>query len=231
MKVFHVRWALGKSGLQVAVDATKIQYKTFIYPSKDRRKKLDGLVYLPKPLKFVLRKTTNLVADFEIREDAIKRTPIADSKTYLRMKDVFDHRANLGASQTYETIVHEIEAKGFFQHKSSTVKEKGSIEEFMRVCFLDIMLSMDSSGYVADHQSGFGTGGIGFAIIDKDGSILKTRSADHRLAAAQIVNMQGPFPLRVAGCHKQWMDSHRIGSVRDLRALRNQIRNVEHENS
>lgn len=233
MREFSIRRALGEKGLEIEVNVTKIQYECREFTAKNRRNRVSRAGFVPKMVKPVLYKMINAVARFDLKESEVRRHALVQTPTYLTMKDVFDHRENLRASRTYETIARTLEHEGVFLHKQYAVKDKQSIEDCIRACYLDILLSMEKSGYRADKKSSFASAGMGTAFIDKDGSILKALKASHRLAAAQIVGMQTAFPLRVIGAHEDWLAAHQIGSgsVNDMKTLALQIRRVAHENS
>jgi hypothetical protein len=229
MREFYVRRAIGEECLRISVNATRVRYGIQEYSAQRKRLRLLQLSYLPKPLVTVLFKIINETSSFKLKEIEVKRAPIIDSPIYLKMKDVFENRKNLKTSQTYENIATIIERNGVYTHKMYTIRAKDEIESCIRDCFLNIILSMDQFGYLEDRVSEFATGGLGSAFIDRDGSILKSVGASHRLAAAQVVGMESPFPFRVIGAHAYWLQSQGI-RVRDMRTFARQIRLAELDN-
>ena len=227
MREFYVRRAVGEDRLRIAVDPAKVRCQTREFDTQRRRLALLRQRYLPKPVKDNLNRVIHETASFRIREDELTRVPVTESDVFRRMKDVYDHRKNLKASVTYDSMAREIHENGIFRHKDYAVRSVDEIESCIRACYLDILLSMARFGYLEDKVSDFATGGMGTAFIDRDGTVLKALGASHRFAAAHVVGLKGPFPLRIIGAHASWLQSEGIGGVNAMKTLSRKIRHVE----
>jgi hypothetical protein len=222
-----VRRALGEAGLTVKINPALIRQETRVTPLQ--RKKLRVVetsaipVWIQRPLKRVLFET----ADFAHDDDGIQRADVASSPIFRRMEDVWRHRDAIESSDAYASIDAAISATGSFTHKRYSISSRAAIPDCIRACYLDILLSMEGEGYVAGKRSSFATAGVGNAIIDRDGSLLRCFGASHRMAAAIVVGVTGGFPLRIVGAHRAWLQSQRIESPRDLARLGPAIRAVE----
>ncbi len=222
MRQFYVRRSIREEDLCISVDAGKIRYETKTLAVQKKRLRLLNFSYCPEPLLGFINKVIYETSRFTIDESEIERVAIDQTPIYLKMKDVFENRENLTSSQTYDDIARNIADNGFFKHKKFVIRTIDEIEDFIRQCYLDIMVSMDEFGYLDDKKSEFATSGLGSAFVDRDGKILKAMGASHRFAAAQIVGLNDPFPFRVLGVHSDWLQSLGIGAF-DMASLARQI--------
>jgi hypothetical protein len=230
MQEFYIRRSIGEESLRISVDATKIRYEIRDFSTQNKRLRLRKLPYLPKQVRKILDRIVYETSNFKLSEAVVKRVPVNETPVFLKMKDVFENRKNLKASQTYEKIANRIEVHGFYKHKSYIVQSSNEIEDCIKACFLDILLSMDQFGYLENKKSDFATGGIGSAFIDRDGTILKSIGATHRFAAAKVVGLESLFPLRIIGTHADWLQSHGIRGARDMKTFARQLRLAELDN-
>lgn len=70
-------------------------------------------------------------------------------------------------------------------------------------------------------------GGLGKALIWKDGTLWHENGATHRLAAARIVGVQSGFPLRIVGAHRDWLRSQVDYGVFDLKKLADPFKTIK----
>ena len=115
-------------------------------------------------------------------------------------------------------------ATGQFHHKGYTIDQRDQIIGLIEACYLDILHSMETEGYRSDRRSAFATGGIGGLIIWNDGELVSGPAATHRKAAARILGMTSPFPMRVVGLHRGWLTSVGLTVAQDLRRLPHALR-------
>lgn len=230
MREFYIRRVIGEDCLRIGVNARAIRYETRSFDAQEKRRRLRRLPYFPKRALPVMSILIFETSKFRFKEGEVSRSLLEETPIYLKMKDVFDNQDNLKASRTYEDIARALDKNGSYKHKNYLVETKDDIENCIRTCLLDIMLSMEKSGYLIDKKSKFATGGLGTAFIDRDGTILKAPGASHRLAAARIVGLKDPFPLRIIGAHADWLKSRGIRGIGDVKKLPSQIRLAEAEN-
>lgn len=206
MREWRVRRKLGEDGLRLVVNPSQIDYELSDYAAQRRTVALATLPGIPGRLKKILVRVNWELRDFRLTEAEFERSPISTSPIYQRMADVYEHRDRLRESQTYAEIVEAVKSRGAFKHKNYEIKSVDDVEECIRACYLDMMQSMAADGYQADRTSKFATGGIGNGVIDRDGSIVRSMAATHRMSAAKVVGLQGGFPLRIVGAHTDWLN-------------------------
>ena len=78
------------------------------------------------------------------------------------------------------------------------MRSEAEIRTFLNEYALNLIRTMESSGYDLEKGSEIGT-----AHIDRDGRLVKSGSATHRFCVARIVGVKR-FPLRVVGIHEDW---------------------------
>lgn len=227
LRAWRVRRALGEAGLTVKINPTLIRQETRVTPLHRKKLQLAENASIPgwikRPWLRVLYETSDFVHD----DDGISRADVASSEIFRLMEDVWLYRDALQASKTYACIEHAISSTGSFTHKRYSISSRAAIPDCIRACYLDILLSMEREGYVAGKQSDFATAGVGGAIIDQDGSLLRCLGASHRMAAAIVVGVTGGFPLRIVGAHQAWLHGQGVEAPRDLARLGPAIRAVE----
>ncbi len=227
----YIRWNLGEERLRISLNPANIKYEFDGFPAQNQRLKLLANPRIPRKALSILLRAVWEFSDFRIPEEIINRVPIEQTAVFQRMKDISDHRDDLRASHTYRDIRERLQADGIFRHKGYSIRSANEIEGCIHNCFLDLILSMESQGYIEDRTNDFATGGIGTFFIDHDGSILKGGAATHRLAAAKITGLKGGFPARIIGAHSNWLADQNIHDARDLGRLDAAIRAVEVKNN
>ncbi|MBY6202225.1 hypothetical protein KUV65_12680 [Maritalea mobilis] len=146
-----------------------------------------------------------------VASDRFVATPLEKGQTYQRMLDVWTHREDLSASETYRNIWNTLTRTGRYQHKRYEITDPAEIPKLIATCYLDLLESMSRDGYCADRTSEFATGGLGRAIVWQDGSLVHENGATHRLAAAKIVGLRHGFPFRIVGVHEDWLRVNGVG--------------------
>lgn len=227
---FIIRRMIGEESLRIKVDPKAIKCEIREFHAQKLRMKFLENPLIPKFMNRTLSKILWEMSKFELNETEVDRIPIEKTPVYRKMKNVFDHRKNLKESKLYQEISYQIEKAGYYNHKNYFVHSKDGIEDCIKNCFLDIIQSMDRDGYLNNKKRTFATGGIGQAFIDRDGSILRAASATHRLAAAKIVEMEDPFPIRIIGAHSDWIKRHNLKGISEIKMLPGYIKKVEANN-
>ena len=231
LREWYVRRKLGEPVLRIGVDPKKIIFEMRDFKAQKKRIQLASNPLIPRFTRPLARSLIWELAPFELKETSIRRVPISQTPIYRMMLDVYENRNRLRSSRTYQEVVHCIEENGQFRHKNYVIQSRNDVEECIRKCFLDILLSMRMSGYIRNKRNSFSTGGIGSAFVDRDGSVLKAVGASHRLAAAHVVRFPGVFPFRVIGGHSRWLRNLEIRGPRDVARLAAGLRQVEIKNA
>jgi hypothetical protein len=231
LREWQVRTALGEAGLTVTINPAVIRQETRVTPLQRKKLRVMANPAIPGWIKRPWMRVLFETSDFAHDDHGITRADVASSEIFRRMEDVWRHRDAIERSQTYASIDETIAATGSFSHKRYAISSRAAIPDCIRACYLDILLSMAREGYVAGKRSDFATAGIGSALIDHDGSLLRCFGASHRMAAAIVVGVSGGFPLRIVGAHQAWLRGEGIEGPRDLERLRLAIRAVESRNA
>jgi len=113
-----------------------------------------------------------------------------------------------------------LEKQGHTKHKKILMRSKDDIDHFMQSYVLNLLDSLEKDGF--DFKQG---GGIGRALIGKDGSIHKSSSGRHRFFAARELGIE-PIPLRISGVHEEWYRSH-IGSSFNRKKLKAALSDIQ----
>lgn len=167
------------------------------------------------------RRVTNAFESFVLQPDYYQETtPIEEHRNYRKISDIIDHRDNYQESEWYLDLLQSLKENGFAKHKSIMMRSENDIDRFMRSYVLSLLDSLEKDGF--DLKKG---GGIGRALIGKDGSIHKSGSGRHRLFAARELGI-GPIPVRISGVHEEWYRDH-VGSRFNRRKLKMALSDVQ----
>lgn len=147
--------------------------------------------------------------------------------TYTMMADIWANRDALKESQTFHKIATQLAKDGSFKHKGLRITNHAEIVPLLQTCFLDLLNSMAKDGYIRGKTSDHGTGGVGRALIWRDGSVWQENGATHRLAAAKLVGLNSAFPLRIVGAHDEWLTGHHIRKLSDLDRLPALLKSID----
>lgn len=125
---------------------------------------------------------------------AIKDEPTAQWVTDL----VLHHRDTPRESLWFHRACDAIERDGYFQAPGGPFTHPDQAARYLMDYFLPIVDSIERDGYRTDltHE-------VGFAILDADGAVLKTKRATHRFFIARALGTP-IFPVQVAAVHETW---------------------------
>jgi len=111
---------------------------------------------------------------------------------------VRNHRGSPRESLWYRRACSSIQEVGRFEHAGGPFTRPEQVEEFLTGYFLPIVDSMERDGYRTDIS-----GEAGFALLDADGTVLKTKRATHRFFIARALGLT-TFPVQIAAVHESW---------------------------
>jgi hypothetical protein len=114
---------------------------------------------------------------------------------------VINHRGSPRDSLWYRHMCRVIQEVGRFDHAAGPFTRPDQAEEFLSGYLLPIVDSIEREGYRIDVS-----GEIGFALLDADGTVLKTKRATHRFFIARALG-QTSFPVQIAAVHASWWSS------------------------
>lgn len=170
-----------KDALIIWVDPRKIHHHATSSRRDNRRVKQEFQTLGSKntSIKIVRRLTqraANAIESFVIDPACYQKpTPIELHRNYLKIKNIIEHRENYTDSEWYSDLANSLEEQGHAKHKKIIMRSKDDIDHFMQSYVLALLDSLERDGF--DFQQG---GGIGRALIGKEGSIHKSSSGRHR---------------------------------------------------
>ncbi|GAA5072639.1 hypothetical protein GCM10023209_17620 [Roseibacterium beibuensis] len=179
--------------------------------------------FLPRGVSRLVNRAARASRPMIVTSDRFVVTPLEEGQTYQRMLDVWTHREDLSASETYRNIWNTLTRTGRYQHKRYEITDPAEIPQLIATCYLDLLESMSRDGYCADRTSALATGGLGRAIVWQDGSLVHENGATHRLAAAKIVGLRHGFPFRIVGVHEDWLRANGVGERPSKEAVRRAV--------
>lgn len=214
------------NGLILRIDPRKIHYHVGTSRPGNLRVKQKLLRLKSKNTftKFAQRQTLRLTNAFEsfVVDDANYQdiTEFKQHRTYNRIKSIIEHRDNYKDSAWYLDLLRELHECGSAKHKKIVMRSESEIDHFMQSYVLQLLESLERDGF--DPRKG---GGVGRALIGKDGSIHKSSSGRHRFYAARELGIK-PIPLRISGVHEEWY-RRIVGSNFDPRKLKAALSDVQ----
>ena len=205
IRIGTLQKVLSDSDLVLSVDPQAIAYDFPDLPLQKARLRIAEYPGLGRVGRRLANRVLTRFGNFAIEERDFSRIAHETTETFLKMKDVLDHEHCLTESGFYYQIKEILKDKDQYAHKNYVIRREDQIEPLIRDCLLAIIDSIRTQGYRTDVTSSFATGGLGTAVIDRDGRLLRGPGASHRFAAARLVGLREGFPLRLAGAHADWL--------------------------
>lgn len=159
----------------------------------------------------------SFVIDPDYYEDLIA---FEKNEKYNRVSDITKHRGDYKSSKWYSDLICELSEHGVAKHKKIMMRSENDVDHFMKYYVLSMLDSLERDGF--DPAKG---GGLGKALIGKDGLIHKSGSGHHRFYAARVLGIK-PIPVLIAGAHENWYRKN-IGSRFALEKLRAALGDVQ----
>ncbi|WP_156788416.1 hypothetical protein [Roseobacter sp. CCS2] len=224
---YRVRKKLGSDALILGVDATRVAGKIRDIRLRRIWRATRKNRLLPRFAGAAITHMARATRPFNFDDGDIDLVSFESGNTYQRMQDVWTHRSALQDSTTYQQISDALARDGQYQHKNYKIVNSDEITLLLQTCFLDLLNSLAEEGYQHGKTSTYGTGGTGKAVIWRDGRIRHENGATHRLAAARIVGMRTPFPLRIVGVHQAWLDAQNVRGFSHISQLTELLKRVD----
>lgn len=165
-----------------------------------------------RPIQRVLfperRRPFVLAGDWDRRARAID-----DTRKYQLVCDLVRHKGDFRASLLYREMLHQIEAEGVAHYKKTRVTSVDELDRFVDGHLIGLIDGLVQHGYRADLADRKG----GFAMIGRDGELIKGLSGQHRFYAIRALG-GAPVPLRVNCVHPLWLQRRQITGTRDILA-------------
>jgi hypothetical protein len=126
-------------------------------------------------------------------------TPFAEHAVCAVVTDlVVHHRADPLHSLWYEELCTRLAERGPLSVQGWSVRRPEDAERFLVEYILPIVDSLELHGYRTDL-----TEDLGYALVGKDGEVLKSKQATHRFFIARALRLP-TFPVRITAVHKSW---------------------------
>ena len=203
-----IRWGeLSRNRPTVLVNPIKI-FRTAGHPFQP----VEGIVgkLVGKPIQRLLlperRRPFVMAGNWDRRTEAID-----DNRKYQVIRDLVMHRDDFRASQLYRQMLHRIETEKVAHYKKTRIASVDELDQFVGGYLIGLIDSLAQDGYRADLADPKG----GFAMIDRDGELIKGLSGQHRFYALSALG-GALVPLRVHCVHPLWLqriqatDAHEI---------------------
>lgn len=164
------------------------------FPNRAQRRKVSNLFIWP--------------GDWDLKTPAL-----ADTQRQHFIADIWTHRLDLTASDSYANLMSQIEQRGPLRlhHQGILLDSEARVHAYL-ARYLLYMEDMSCFGFKAD----LGKDSLGIAI-DRHGDVIKTNKGLHRMAMAQTLGIRRAT-MRVRAVHRHWWEQHK-GSARGTRAL------------
>ena len=191
-------------------------------------RKLEKFVKPTNPMSRPIKKIAKLLHPYILNDSAFSN--VNDFETcyqFSRIADLSKHKSDYKKSIWYNEVSADIDKFGKHMHKKICLSSTQDAETFFEEYALELINSMETSGYDEKRARDYGT-----AIIGKSGEVYKSGSGRHRFSAAKIAGTPR-FPLRIIGVHMQFLDTEKIHlAARNFKTeIQRVVRYVEEENS
>ncbi|RCV89359.1 RNA polymerase sigma factor [Billgrantia montanilacus] len=173
------------------------------FPNRTQRRKISNLFIWP--------------GDWDVKTPALAAT-----QRHQFIHDIWNHRLDLTASDSYAGLKSKLEKDGPLRmhHQGILLDSEARILAYLER-YLFYMEDMSCFGFKSD----LGKDALGIAI-DRHGDMIKINKGLHRLAMAQTLGIQR-VSVRVRSVHQLWWEEHK-GSAQGKRALENAIAALPH---
>ncbi|MCE9662529.1 hypothetical protein LY622_03660 [Halomonas sp. M5N1S17] len=143
----------------------------------------------------------------------LKTHALANTQRQQFIRDLWAHRLDLTASDSYSSLKSKLEKDGPLRlhHQGILLDSEARILAYLER-YLFYMEDMSCFGF----KNGLGKDALGIAI-DRFGDMVKVNKGLHRLAMAQTLGIQR-VTVRVRGVHQLWWEQHK-GSEQGKSAL------------
>ncbi|SIS84164.1 hypothetical protein SAMN05421759_104223 [Roseivivax lentus] len=146
--------------------------------------------------------------------------PVAETPKYRKVADFIAHRDTPKDSLWYAQLTDELKATGVARHKAIEMRSEAEILGFLEEYVGGLMDSLREHGFSSDESSYESA-----ALINRDGSLTKTGSGNHRFNMCHALGI-APFPLKIVGAHRDWFTAQDGADGATLETLLSRIQEV-----
>jgi hypothetical protein len=203
-----IRWGeLSRNRPTVLINPIKV-YRTAEHPLRPFERVVR--MFVGGPIQRALlpesRRPFVLAGNWDRRAEAID-----DNEKFRLVCDLVRHRGDFRASLLYRQMLRRIEAGKVAHYKKTRVASVDELDRFVGGYLIGLIDSLAQDGYRAELADRKG----GFAMVGRDGELIKGLSAQHRFYAIRALG-GALVPLRVHCVHPLWLqriqatDAHEI---------------------
>ncbi len=128
--------------------------------------------------------------------------PVVDTPKYQKVADFIAHRHTPQDSIWCAQLCADLANTGIARHKAIEMRSEAEVRDFLETYVGGLMDSLQANGFSAEESSYESA-----ALINRDGSLTKTGSGNHRFNMCHALGI-APFPLKVVGAHRDWLSAH-----------------------
>ncbi len=146
--------------------------------------------------------------------------PITGIERYRHVEDLLRHRDRVEESLWFGTLSRQLAERGVAVHKEIRMHSREDILRFFRTYALDLVDSMERTGYDPARAPDTAT-----ALIGPGGEVHKAYKGNHRFCVARLLGVRN-VPVHVWGVHEDWF-AREVGPRMDIPALRRALGAVQ----
>lgn len=178
--------------------------------------------FLPKPIVNVFRPSIKRREPFVIPAQHFgKKIRVTDTGHFIKVDDFIKNIDDIAQSLWHRELVNALQETGTARHKNIEMTTPAQIDRFFQSYVLPLVSGLKTKGY-NDPQGGYEAS----AVIDRDGSICKTGSGNHRFCMCKSLKVK-EFPLRIVGVHANWPPIQELGETVQFQDVVALLKDVE----
>jgi len=125
-----------------------------------------------------------------------------ETSWYLKIKNLKDNLSRPELSYWYQTIINEINLKGYYFHKEIKITNHKQAKFFFENYIFNLIDSLKKKNYIIQNKNDIPT-----ALLGRNGELIKSGNGCHRLAIIKNFNIQCKYPIRIMGIHKKFFSN------------------------
>lgn len=131
-----------------------------------------------------------------------KTGPISGTTKFKLAEDFIANQDHPQNSIWFKKLATQLHKTGVARHKSIKMKSTSDIVHFFETYVQPMVTSLERDGFLASH-----TGYESAAVVDADGTLIKSGSGNHRFCICKVLG-NSRFPLKIVGMHADFFFTH-----------------------
>lgn len=129
----------------------------------------------------------------------LKSIPFHKTHWYLRVNNLKQNIHHFENSIWYQSIMAEINSKGYYFHKKIKIKSKHETITFLKKYVIELIESLKNKQFIQEDVND-----IPKILIGRNGELIKSGHGCHRLAIIKSYQIKCEFPVQIIGIHKKF---------------------------